>query len=203
LGNQTSQFFANVYLDPLDHFVREEVCPGGYVRYVDDFLVFDDDKGRLAALRQEIDAFLCRLRLHTNKTVVFPVAAGIRFLGYRVLPTHRRLPLDNVFRFRRRLRRLQDHYGRGLIGARRCSSGSWPGWDTRGRPIPTSCGSGCSANIPSVGARQHRRVLRGGAFTNQSRNVRSANRNNNGPADRNNNIGLRPASTLQQAAGFA
>ena len=48
IGNQTSQFFANVYLDPLDHFVRDRLGVGGYVRYVDDFLVFADDKNQLA-----------------------------------------------------------------------------------------------------------------------------------------------------------
>src|SRR5262249_8261152 len=45
IGNQTSQFFANVYLDPLDHFVKDRLGIQGYVRYVDDFLVFSDDKG--------------------------------------------------------------------------------------------------------------------------------------------------------------
>ena len=48
IGNQTSQFFANVYLDPLDHFVKERLRIKGYVRYVDDFLLFADDKRTLA-----------------------------------------------------------------------------------------------------------------------------------------------------------
>ena len=43
IGNQTSQFFANVYLDPLDHFVKDRLRIKGYVRYVDDFLLFADD----------------------------------------------------------------------------------------------------------------------------------------------------------------
>ena len=50
LGNQTSQFFANVYLDPLDHFVCDRLG-SSYVRYVDDFLVFADDKRRLGEVR--------------------------------------------------------------------------------------------------------------------------------------------------------
>ena len=58
IGNQTSQFFANVYLDPLDHFVKDGCGCGGYVRYVDDFLVFADDKRELAEVREQIADFL-------------------------------------------------------------------------------------------------------------------------------------------------
>jgi hypothetical protein len=117
LGNQTSQFLANVYLDPLDHFVADRLGLGGYVRYVDDLLVFGNDKGRLAEARDRIADFLAglRLRLHPAKTVVFPVADGIRFLGYRVFRTHRLLVKENVWRFRRRLRKLQEQYTRNEI----------------------------------------------------------------------------------------
>lgn len=115
IGNQTSQFFANVYLDPLDHFVKDRLRIKGYVRYVDDFLVFSDDKGHLADVREQIRAFLTRLRLvlHPKKCAVLPVADGIRFLGYRVFPTHRLLPKENVRRFRRRVRRMQEEYAAG------------------------------------------------------------------------------------------
>ena len=51
LGNQTSQFFANVYLDPLDHFVRERLRLPGYVRYVDDFICFANDNATLQDAR--------------------------------------------------------------------------------------------------------------------------------------------------------
>ena len=92
LGNQTSQFFANVYLDPLDHFVTDRLGLS-YVRYVDDFLVFADDKRRLRSVRDQVSGFLeqFRLRIHPDKSVVFPTRDGIRFLGYRVFPTHRLL----------------------------------------------------------------------------------------------------------------
>lgn len=117
IGNQTSQFFANVFLDPLDHFVKETLRAPGYVRYVDDFLVFGDDKHELAASREAIRRFLAgmRLRLHPRKSVIFPVTQGIRFLGYRVFPTHRRLDKQNVRRFRRRLKMMQREYAAGRI----------------------------------------------------------------------------------------
>ena len=52
LGNQTSQFFANVYLNPLDHFVKETLGVRGYLRYMDDFVLFGDDAGELAGMRE-------------------------------------------------------------------------------------------------------------------------------------------------------
>ncbi len=131
IGNQTSQFFANVYLDPLDHFVKDRLGIKGYVRYVDDFLVFSDDKGHLADVREQIRDFLVglRLRLHPKKCAILPVVDGIRFLGYRVFPTHRLLPKENVRRFRRRLRLMQDDYtaGRVSIGEVHQRLMSWNG----------------------------------------------------------------------------
>ena len=117
IGNQTSQFFANVYLDPLDHFVKDRLGMKGYVRYVDDLLVFADDKSRLAAVREQLRDFLVRLRLrlHPDKTVLFPVGESIRFLGYRVLPTHRLLVSANVRRCRRRIRQMQREYAAGHV----------------------------------------------------------------------------------------
>ncbi len=106
IGNQTSQFFGNVYLDPLDHFVKEQLRAPGYVRYVDDFLVFAKDKPTLHAWHEAIGGWCdrFRVRLHPRKCFVAPVASGISFLGHRIFPTYRRLDAGNVKRFRRRLR---------------------------------------------------------------------------------------------------
>ena len=120
IGNQTSQFFSNVYLDPLDHFVKERLGIKGYVRYVDDFLIFSDDKSHLADVKEQLQHFLVhlRLRLHPKKSVVFPVKEGVRFLGYRVFPTHRLLVKENVRRFRRRVRTMQREYAAGQVSFR-------------------------------------------------------------------------------------
>jgi len=117
IGNQTSQFFANVYLDPLDHFVKEQLQVRGYVRYVDDFLLFAEDRHTLYRYKARIAQFLSslRLKLHPTKCSVFPVRCGIRFLGYRVFPTHRLLTSEGVRRFRRRIRRLQRLFATGRI----------------------------------------------------------------------------------------
>jgi retron-type reverse transcriptase len=167
LGNQTSQFFANVYLDPLDHFVRDHLGAGGYVRYVDDFLVFADDKTFLGEVRRRVVDFLAglRLRLHASKNAVLPVTEGIRFLGFRVFRSHRRLAPENVWRFRRRLRRLQRQYAGSAISlddARRHIA-SWIGharqadtWRLRRRLFREHPFRRAAAEKPSVA----RRVVR-------------------------------------------
>ncbi len=105
IGNLTSQFFANVYLDGFDHFVKEKLCCVYYIRYVDDFVVFGDDKKWLWHVKNEMDNYLnqLRLKLHEKKCAVSPVELGINFLGYRVFPDHRRLRKANGYRFRRKI----------------------------------------------------------------------------------------------------
>jgi retron-type reverse transcriptase len=117
LGNQTSQFFANVYLNGLDQFVLRGVRPGAYCRYVDDFLLFHHDPEFLCAARRRIDTELAalRLRLHEGKSRVYRTASGITFLGWRILPCGRRLVRRNVVRFRRRMRCLQRRFRAGEV----------------------------------------------------------------------------------------
>lgn len=109
LGNQTSQFFANMYLNPLDQFINRELRPALYVRYVDDFLVFGRVKEGLHAAREAIAGVLAGLRLdlHPRKSRIYRSAEGITFLGWRLFPDRSRLVRDNVVRFRRRMRALQ------------------------------------------------------------------------------------------------
>ncbi len=113
IGNLTSQFFANVYLDGFDHFCKEALRAKGYLRYVDDFALFDDDPERLEDWRRRIAAFLegRRLRLHPAKTWIAATGEPSRFLGFVLLPGgRRRLPEENVRRFRGRLRGLRDRW---------------------------------------------------------------------------------------------
>lgn len=117
IGNLTSQFWANVYLDPLDHYFRDTLGVPGYVRYVDDFLVFGDDKDQLARWRENGRARLdaMRLLLHPRKCRIYPVTEGIAFLGFRVFPWKRRLLPASVGRARRRLSAMARDYARGIV----------------------------------------------------------------------------------------
>lgn len=117
IGNLTSQFWANVYLNPLDHFIKRELkCPG-YVRYVDDLLLFADDKPTLQQWRQAVIDFAATLRLtlHEPQAAVFPVDTGIPFLGWRVYPDHFRLKRRNGLLFQRRLARAMQQLAAGEL----------------------------------------------------------------------------------------
>jgi RNA-directed DNA polymerase len=85
IGNLTSQLFANLYLDPLDHFVKEELRARHYLRYMDDFVLLADDAAEAQRWRRAIDAFLAGrlvLRLNPRRTVLAPLAAAADVLGY-------------------------------------------------------------------------------------------------------------------------
>ena len=117
IGNLTSQFWGNVFLNMLDQFVKRELkCPA-YVRFVDDILLFSDDKSTLWAWKQAIIKKLAHLRLtiHEHKAQVFPTHTGIPFLGFRVYPTHRKIKRRKVIHFRRKLARLMKEYIQGEL----------------------------------------------------------------------------------------
>jgi RNA-directed DNA polymerase len=108
IGNLTSQWWANCYLNPFDHFVRRELGCGAYLRYVDDFLLFGGDKKQLMQWRNAIIKRLERFRLtiHAGSAYPRPVTEGIPFLGFRIFPDHRRLKQRKGFAYRRKLRHL-------------------------------------------------------------------------------------------------
>jgi len=108
IGNLTSQFFANVYLNGLDHFIKENLHCHFYIRYCDDFVIFHNDKNRLHEVKDEIVNYLepLRLKLHAKKCHIMAVKSGIDFLGYRVFPDHRLLREANGYRFQRKIPRL-------------------------------------------------------------------------------------------------
>jgi retron-type reverse transcriptase len=117
LGNLTSQFFANVYLDGFDHWATE-VLRAPYLRYVDDFALFADDPSQLAQWRARIEQYLCgrRLLLHPAKTLILPTAKPQRFLGFELRPGgRRRLLPQNVTRFRGRLDAMRERWRNGAV----------------------------------------------------------------------------------------
>ena len=117
IGNLTSQFWANCYLNPLDQFIKRELKCRGYLRYVDDLLLFDNDKRTLWRWKGETSDFLVglRLRMHDRESTVYPVTNGIPFLGFRVYPDRRRLKRRNGVAFARRFRALREAVAAGEI----------------------------------------------------------------------------------------
>jgi len=109
IGNLTSQFFANIYLTGLDQFVKHDLRVKGYCRYVDDFLLFGDDRGLLReqgwAVRERLEDL--RLSIHPDKYRLSATRHGVDFVGFVLFPDGwRRLRGANVRRFHRRYRRM-------------------------------------------------------------------------------------------------
>jgi len=134
IGNLTSQFWANCYLDPFDHFVKRELRCKAYLRYVDDALLFSDDKRQLWDWRGASIERLARLRLtiHEERAQVRPVAQGIPFLGFVVFRHRRRLKQRKGIAYRRRLRALAEQYADGEITLEQVTA-SVQGWVNHAR----------------------------------------------------------------------
>jgi len=119
IGNLTSQLWANCYLSPFDHFIRRELGCSAYLRYVDDFLLFGNNKTEMMKWRDAIVKRLERLRLTIHKGSAHPhsVEKGIPFLGFRLFPDYRRVKQRKGFAYRRKLRYLTQVAGRETVRA--------------------------------------------------------------------------------------
>lgn len=118
LGNLTSQFFANVYLNELDHFVKHKLKVKYYMRYVDDFVILHKNKEQLEEWKIEIDNFLndtLRVVLHPDKTKIIVLRNGITFLGFRLFYKHRLLKKSNARRIWKRIDKFQQEYDKGKM----------------------------------------------------------------------------------------
>jgi len=117
IGNLTSQFLANLYLNEIDHFIKQELEVKAYLRYVDDLILLSDHKCELHAWRRAIEERMqtLRLRIHPRKAEVYRVVDGVDVLGYRVFPGYRLLRNDNGHRFNRRLLRMANGYRTGEL----------------------------------------------------------------------------------------
>lgn len=116
IGNLTSQFFANYYLSELDHYVLEILKPTGYVRYMDDFVLFDNSKERLKEFLQKIQIFCGqRLFLNLNPYVLGKCKDGLVYLGNFVNKENVKLSQKSLKRKRRKLKRINFEYENQII----------------------------------------------------------------------------------------
>ncbi len=119
IGNLTSQLWANVYLNDIDHKMAQTFGGSRYLRYVDDIALFSDSLEELEQARQMLRSELegIRLRLHPAKTELLETKRGANFLGFRVLNDRVRVRQENLRRGRKRLRLLCQQANRGLVTA--------------------------------------------------------------------------------------
>ena len=118
IGNLTSQHFANFYLSGLDHFIKEVLRMKGYIRYMDDLVLFADEKSSLWDAAKRIEVYLrdeLQLNIKEGSLLLAPVMQGLPFLGYRIFPGVVRISRKGWRRFRRKVQQRQDMYIAGEI----------------------------------------------------------------------------------------
>jgi RNA-directed DNA polymerase len=121
IGNLTSQYFANHYLNGLDRNILEKFNCRAYVRYMDDMICWADDKATLLVLRDAIVRFVsAELRCELKPEVLNRTQSGVPFLGYHVFPHHVRLLQKSKQRFARKLRLAEDAWHSGEWTEARC-----------------------------------------------------------------------------------
>ncbi len=106
IGNYTSQYFANIYLNEFDYFVKHKLHIKYYLRYMDDFVLLVPSKEDAKRIFSTIQDFLCReLKLELNpKSCYFPSKRGIDFCGYRVFETHRLIRKRSVAKIKKKIK---------------------------------------------------------------------------------------------------
>lgn len=118
IGNLTSQLFANIYLNELDHFIKEVLKEKQYIRYMDDFLIISPNKVILEKDKLIISKFLKRklgLTLHPRKANVILLNQGVEFLGYKFFKNYRLIRKATIGRFEKTLKAHKIKLGRGEI----------------------------------------------------------------------------------------
>jgi len=118
LGNLTSQFFANVYLNELDYFVKHKLRVKYYLRYVDDFVILHSSKDQLEKWKKEIKKFLkeeLELELHPNKSKIIHLSKGVDFVGFKIFYYFKIIRRRNFRNFNKNLKKLKQDYKEGLI----------------------------------------------------------------------------------------
>ena len=173
---------------------------------MDDMVLFADGKAEVWRLHDGVCAWVTEkrgLEVKSERTVIAPVTEGVAFLGLRIFRGGWRLQRTRLLRTRRKFRlRERQYLAREISGAQlaRCAAAAdggnrWYGF----RGILQSSGVLEDEGIWAGGEGAEsgsNRVKRGGSWNNTASNCRSANRNNNDPSNRNNNIGFRLVSTM-------
>lgn len=121
LGNLTSQVFANIYLNELDRFTKHTLKVKNYCRYMDDFVVINNNKEDLHRIRHLTENFVnneLNLKFN-NKTQIFPIGKkngrALDFLGYRMYGDHRLLRKSSVKRIKRKISKYRKQYADGEL----------------------------------------------------------------------------------------
>ena len=131
IGNFTSQWLGNLYLNELDMYVKHELKIKNYIRYNDDFCLFHNDKEYLRNCRSKIEEFVAKkLDLIVSKQKLFPVCLGVDFIGYRHFPEKVLLRKSTAKRMKKKIAMKVHSYKKGIISAKQLEASlqSTKGW---------------------------------------------------------------------------
>ncbi len=112
LGNLTSQFFANIYLNELDYFIKHKLKAKYYIRYVDDFVILHKSKSQLDKWKKEIEIFLkdkLKLEIHPDKSKIINLSKGVDFVGFRNFYYFKLLRKRNIKNIQRKIILFHKH----------------------------------------------------------------------------------------------
>lgn len=128
IGNYTSQWFANFYLQDLDHFIKEQLKIKYYIRYMDDMVLFSNNKKELRKCKYAIDEFLLKehLKIKENWQLFKTESRPIDFLGYRFYRGYTTLRRCNFLRIKRRIKKISKKDEMSFKDA--CTIMSYNGW---------------------------------------------------------------------------
>jgi len=117
IGNLTSQFFANVYLNDLDYFIKHGLKAKYYIRYVDDFVILHKSKEILESYRTQINEFLktIKLELHPQKSKVIPLHKGVNLLGFKIFYKYKLPKKSNIERMEHKINSFISMYREGIM----------------------------------------------------------------------------------------
>ena len=120
IGNMSSQAFAIIYLNELDHYIKEVLKPGLYIRYQDDGLLVSKNKEYLKQCLKEIDVIVRKYKLNLNrKTRIYSLDEGFEFLGFKYIKKNNKLIMkiknQTKKRFKRKMNKLYKLYIKGII----------------------------------------------------------------------------------------
>lgn len=208
IGALTSQHFANFYLAGADRLLLEDGPVRGVVRYMDDLIWWTDDRATAHATLLAIgellrDTFCLTLK---DPLRIGRSRHGIMFCGCRIQSGRLLLTRRRNRRYRQMRRDAEAAWRGGQIDAtvakylclRAGADIARRRVDVAERgvaPVPRCCRVGCGAKLAQDAGRNSaaKRVIRGGSWNNEARNVRAACRNGNDPSNRNDNLGFRCA----------
>ena len=129
IGNYTSQYFANIYLDKLDKYIKEDLNIKYYVRYMDDMVILLPTKDDCIVIMNRVKKFVSDgLNLDLNKkSRYYPSRLGVNFCGYRIFETHRLLRVGSKQKIKRKIKMWEDLYKREILDRKKVklSLNSW------------------------------------------------------------------------------